>query len=142
MIKQLTVYCDGACPSNPGPMGWAAIAVQHTGGQSVLCKAYTGKAPWGTDNLAELLAILEALKRLEPRDQPVTILSDSLWAVTVAKHLHIPHVYLTVAQEIWNRIEGLQANVTIESATSSPGFGRSGASIARSGWTASLSFHW
>ncbi len=69
--KQITIYTDGACLGNPGPGGWAAIAMY--GGKE---RTISGHAPATTNNRMELQAAIEGLKLLrEPCN--VTIYTDS-----------------------------------------------------------------
>ena len=55
-MKEVTIYCDGACSYNPGPGGWGAILIykQH---QTRL----SGYQPNTTNNRMELTAAIEAL---------------------------------------------------------------------------------
>lgn len=69
-------YTDGACSGNPGPGGWAVIAVEN--------KRITNE--WGgfenntTNNRMELRAAIEALKSLRPLES-ATILVDSTYVM-------------------------------------------------------------
>jgi len=71
----LEIYCDGACKPNPGVMGWAAVVV--SGGEIV--QEITGGGEKGTNNTAEMLAVLEGLKQVEtePADGKAVIYTDS-----------------------------------------------------------------
>lgn len=59
MMKNVTIYTDGACSGNPGPGGWAALLLYGTQ-ERVL----TGAEPLTTNNRMELMAALEALRAL------------------------------------------------------------------------------
>lgn len=72
----IVVSTDGSCLRNPGgAIGWAWV--NHTGGQAA------GGAPSGTNQIAELRAILEAVAA-HPGDEPLMIESDSQYAIKCA----------------------------------------------------------
>jgi ribonuclease HI len=71
-VKQVTVYTDGACSGNPGPGGHAAVLVY--GGHH---KVVSGRSPDTTNNVEELLAVLDGLRALKGACH-VTIVTDSL----------------------------------------------------------------
>ncbi|MBQ8093874.1 MAG: ribonuclease HI [Clostridia bacterium] len=74
-MKEIAVYTDGACSGNPGPGGWACVLMY---GEHV--KELSGYEPETTNNRMEMLAAIEALKKLkEPCS--VTIHSDSAYLV-------------------------------------------------------------
>jgi ribonuclease HI len=71
-----TIYCDGSCLGNPGPSAWGAVirapqaeATEHSG--------FIGH---GTNQVAELTAAIEALKRT-PVGVEVHLFSDSEYLV-------------------------------------------------------------
>ncbi len=68
-------YTDGACTGNPGPAG-VGVVLQHEG----RCDERSEFLGEGTNNIAELTAILRAL---EMTDQPVIIHTDSQYAIGV-----------------------------------------------------------
>src|SRR5690606_4057587 len=71
-------YTDGACTGNPGPMGLGVVILD--GGERREIAEYRGI---GTNNIAELTAILRALEAVAPeaRGRPVVIHSDSSYAI-------------------------------------------------------------
>jgi len=71
-------YTDGACTGNPGPAGsgWVLVA---PGGSPVESYAYLGE---GTNNIAELTAILRALQAV-PKDESLVVHTDSQYAIGV-----------------------------------------------------------
>ncbi len=73
MMKEVTIYTDGACSHNPGPGGWAAVLI-YKGSE----KRISGFVPDTTNNRMELSAVLEALKALK---EPciVTVHTDSAY---------------------------------------------------------------
>lgn len=72
----MRVATDGGCHPNPGgPGGWAWVGEDGTYG--------CGSFPSGTNNIAELMAIKEAL--LAHPDEPITILYDSQYAANAVK---------------------------------------------------------
>ncbi|MGW4364831.1 ribonuclease H family protein [Nocardia takedensis] len=69
----IIVSTDGSCLRNPGgAIGWAWV--NHEGGSG------HGGAPTGTNQVAELRAILEAILA-HPGSEPLLIESDSLYAI-------------------------------------------------------------
>ena len=86
-------YTDGACIQNPGgPAGWSVIlvSVDHVDGERIRegaprieCYGHIPASPNTTNNRAEIAAVLAALC-LAPRDQPLTIHSDSEYTIKVA----------------------------------------------------------
>jgi ribonuclease HI len=74
-LKEVTIYTDGACSGNPGPGGWGALMM--FGDQS---KQFSGAEPNTTNNRMELVAAIEALKKLK---EPCTVklYSDSAYLV-------------------------------------------------------------
>ena len=69
----ITVSTDGSCLRNPGgAIGWAWV--DHAGGSAA------GGLVSGTNQVAELMAVLEAI-RSHPGDQPLVIQADSQYAI-------------------------------------------------------------
>jgi ribonuclease HI len=72
----ITVSTDGSCLRNPGgPIGWAWV--NHTGA------ADSGGAVSGTNQIAELMAVLHAIEA-HPGTEPMVIESDSQYAIKCA----------------------------------------------------------
>jgi ribonuclease HI len=69
------VYTDGACTGNPGPAGIGVVILD--GGQRRELSEYLGV---GTNNIAELMAIVRALEEV-PADRTVVIHADSSYAL-------------------------------------------------------------
>ncbi len=87
-------YTDGACIKNPGgPAGWSVIlsSIDNVVDENILedtprIESY-GHIPPSlntTNNRAEIAAVLAALC-IAPRDQPLTIYSDSEYTIKVAQ---------------------------------------------------------
>ncbi|HEX4352109.1 MAG TPA: ribonuclease H [Polyangiales bacterium] len=72
------VYADGACSGNPGPAG-VGVVVQDGSARRELSQ-YLGQ---GTNNIAELTAILEAVEALRDVARPIRIHTDSQYAIGV-----------------------------------------------------------
>ena len=62
MAKYVSLYTDGSCAPNPGPGGWAAVAVYSNG----CVEEFSGGVGRTTNNRMEMTAALEGLLRLEP----------------------------------------------------------------------------
>ncbi len=71
-------YTDGACTGNPGPAGSGTIVIAP-GGKIRESYAYLGE---GTNNVAELTAILNALV-VTPIEEPLVVHTDSQYAIGV-----------------------------------------------------------
>jgi ribonuclease HI len=74
----IIVYADGACSGNPGPAG-IGVVVQDGSVRRELSQ-YLGH---GTNNIAELTAILEAARVIEQPERPVRIHTDSRYSIGV-----------------------------------------------------------
>ncbi len=74
-MKKVIIYTDGACSGNPGPGGWGAV---------LMCdgtkKEISGAQKDTTNNIMEIMAVLEALKMLKFECE-VEIYSDSAYVV-------------------------------------------------------------
>ena len=68
MIK---IYTDGSCLENPGNGGWAAIIIDNEN-----TKKISGNKKNTTNNRMELMAPINALKRIDPKDE-IEIYTDS-----------------------------------------------------------------
>lgn len=74
-MKKVTIYTDGACSKNPGPGGWGAILIYNGKTKEIFgCNADT------TNNIMELTAAIEALKRLKEVCE-VDLYSDSAYVI-------------------------------------------------------------
>jgi ribonuclease HI len=74
-MKQITIWCDGACSGNPGPGGWAAI-LDYSGNR----KEIVGGSQNTTNNQMELTSAIEALGRLKEPCQ-IELYSDSQYLI-------------------------------------------------------------
>jgi ribonuclease HI len=71
----IIVYTDGACSGNPGPAGIGVVILD--GGKRRELSEYLGT---GTNNIAELMAIVRALEEV-PRDRTIVLHADSSYAL-------------------------------------------------------------
>jgi ribonuclease HI len=71
----IIVYTDGACSGNPGPCGIGVVILD--GGKRRELSEYLGT---GTNNIAELMAIVRALEEV-PRDRTIVLHADSSYAL-------------------------------------------------------------
>jgi ribonuclease HI len=72
-------YADGACSGNPGPAGLGVVVID--GPTRVELSEYLGQ---GTNNVAELTAVLRALGEVAP-ERPMTIHTDSQYTIGVVQ---------------------------------------------------------
>lgn len=70
-MNPIIIYTDGACSGNPGPGGWAYVALEGEGRRES-----SGGERLTTNNRMELVAVIEALKSATP-GRPVEIRTDS-----------------------------------------------------------------
>ncbi len=70
------VWTDGACEGNPGPAGLGVVIIDGTEHREL--SEYLGQ---GTNNIAELTAILRGLETIEDRKRPVVVYSDSQYSI-------------------------------------------------------------
>ncbi|MDI3290549.1 ribonuclease H [Polyangium sp. 15x6] len=75
---QLVAYADGACTGNPGPAGLGVVVVD--GDRRIEISEYLGN---GTNNIAELTAILRAVGAVEDTGKPLLVRTDSQYAIGV-----------------------------------------------------------
>lgn len=72
------IWCDGGCaPTNPGPCSWGALIESPEGERTEHCGFIQ---PMGTNNIAELTAAIEALRRI-PEGAEVILCSDSQYTL-------------------------------------------------------------
>lgn len=70
------VWTDGACSGNPGPCGIGVVVIDGTDQKEI--SEYLGE---GTNNIAELTAILRGLETVTDRKRPVVVYSDSAYSI-------------------------------------------------------------
>ena len=70
------VWTDGACTGNPGPAGLGVVIVDGENKEEI--SEYLGQ---GTNNIAELTAILRGLERVRDRERAVRVYSDSAYSI-------------------------------------------------------------
>lgn len=95
--RSTVAYTDGACIRNPGgPAGWGVILVSEDkvidgnireGAPRIESHGHIPESPNTTNNRAEIAAVLAALC-IAPRDQPLTIYSDSEYVIKVAQGVY------------------------------------------------------
>ena len=70
------VWTDGACTGNPGPAGLGVVIID--GRERRELSEYLGQ---GTNNIAELMAILRGLEEVQDKSRPVIVYSDSAYSI-------------------------------------------------------------
>jgi len=70
------VWTDGACSGNPGPCGVGVVVID--GKEQKEISEYLGE---GTNNIAELTAILRGLQTVTDRARTVIVYSDSAYSI-------------------------------------------------------------
>lgn len=74
----IQVWTDGACSGNPGPAGLGVVIID--GKERRELSEYLGQ---GTNNIAELTAILRGLQEVADRDKQVFVYTDSEYSIGV-----------------------------------------------------------
>jgi len=74
-MKEVILYSDGACSSNPGPGGWGTI-MEYNGTRKEFSDGYK----FTTNNRMELMGVIEPLRLLKEPCK-VTIYTDSQYIV-------------------------------------------------------------
>ncbi len=75
---KILIYTDGSALGNPGPGGYGII-MKTADGQ--LEKEFSKGYKLTTNNRMELMAIIDALKKIKNKDWPVEIYTDSKYVV-------------------------------------------------------------
>jgi ribonuclease HI len=96
---QIVAYTDGACSGNPGPAGLGVVLLH--GGERRELSEYLGV---GTNNIAELTAILRALEAHEG-EQPLLVHTDSQYAIGVLTKNWKPKANQELIQRIKERMQ-------------------------------------
>jgi ribonuclease HI len=74
----IQVWTDGACSGNPGPAGLGVVIID--GKHRKELSEYLGE---GTNNIAELTAILRGLEAIADKQRPVVVFSDSSYSIDI-----------------------------------------------------------
>lgn len=72
----IQVWTDGACTGNPGPAGVGVVIIDGT--HRTELSEYLGE---GTNNIAELTAILRGLESVKDKSRHVVVYSDSAYSI-------------------------------------------------------------
>ncbi len=76
-LNSILIFTDGACSGNPGPGGWAAVIATPEGEVTEL----GGGADQSTNNEMEMMAAVQALKKIRQMPGPVTFYTDSTYVI-------------------------------------------------------------
>jgi ribonuclease HI len=76
--KEIRVYTDGSSRGNPGPGGYGIVMEQKG---SNYFKEFSEGFRKTTNNRMELLAVVEALKKIKKENQKIIIYTDSKYVV-------------------------------------------------------------
>lgn len=96
----IRVYTDGASSGNPGPSGIGVLLIYKDHKKEI--SESIGHA---TNNIAELTAILAALKELKRHDLPVRIFSDSTYSIGLLTQNWKPQKNRELVAEIKRRMK-------------------------------------
>lgn len=76
--NEILAYADGACSGNPGPAGLGVVMFWDDHRQEL--SEFLGD---GTNNIAELTAILRVLEAAPDKSRPVHIYTDSMYSIGI-----------------------------------------------------------
>src|SRR5262245_11689598 len=94
--EPIHVWTDGACKYNPGPAGIGVVIIDGKHRREV--SEYIGE---GTNNIAELTAILRGLELVRDREQrPVIVYSDSAYSIGLLTKPWKPKANVDLVQEL------------------------------------------
>ena len=80
---KIYIFTDGACSGNPGPMGIGYVYVYIDGMGKEVTKEVSEGIGNGTNNIAELTAIKQALTGVKRKDVSTIVCTDSSYSVGV-----------------------------------------------------------
>ena len=75
MLKEVSLYTDGACTGNPGPGGYGVVLVYSTQRKEI-----SGGYRRTTNNRMELMSVIKGLEALKERCK-ISVFSDSRYVV-------------------------------------------------------------
>lgn len=96
-------YTDGACSGNPGPAGLGVVLLNGSSRREL--SEYLGT---GTNNVAELTAILRALEAIEAPEESVHVHTDSQYAIGVLQKGWKPKVNVELITGIKARMKAFK----------------------------------
>lgn len=81
MNKSIHIYTDGSCDPNPGPGGWAFVALYKN-----FEMVDSGGLKYTTNNIMEITAVIEAIKFGNEigTDVELRIFTDSMYVINCA----------------------------------------------------------
>ncbi len=89
------VWTDGGCIPNPGPAGIGVVIVDGKERREI--SEYLGM---GTNNIAELTAIVRGLQALPDKTRPVVVYSDSQYAIGLLTQNWKPKANIELVAEL------------------------------------------
>lgn len=119
-MHKVTIYTDGACKGNPGPSGWAYCITMSNSPDKYAIRS--GCIVQGTNNIAELTAVIEALSALK-YSCIVDLYSDSMYVINGCtdwlnkwrKNGYVNSQKRTIENvELWKRIDCLMSKHNIK----------------------------
>jgi ribonuclease HI len=98
--EAVVIYTDGACTGNPGPAGVGAVLLYR--GHRKEISEYLGQ---GTNNVAELTAVLRALETVKNPALPVDLCIDSEYVIGVLARGWRPKANRALVQALHREME-------------------------------------
>jgi ribonuclease HI len=89
------VWTDGGCIPNPGPAGIGVVVIDGDDRKEI--SEYLGQ---GTNNIAELTAIVRGLETVADRTRPVVVYSDSQYAIGLLTQNWKPKANIELVAEL------------------------------------------
>lgn len=101
--RVICVYTDGSCSGNPGPMG---VGIYLTFGKHR--KRISKHIGDGTNNIAELTAILVGLENIKDSTKEIQIYTDSLYCIGIFTKNWKPKKNIELINEIKEKLKEFQ----------------------------------
>lgn len=100
------LWTDGACKGNPGPMGIGMLLLNE---KEVIVRQWSRHLGQGTNNIAELMAILEGAKFcVNQKLDKVTLYTDSQYSIGVLSLNWKAKANVELIKEIKNTLAGIK----------------------------------
>ncbi len=94
-MNEITIYADGCCLGNPGPMGIGAVLLYEKAKREI--SQAKGN---GTNNRAEMLAVIEGVRAVKKRPEcQIQVFTDSQLTVKVLSGEWNPSKNLDLVEE-------------------------------------------
>jgi ribonuclease HI len=102
----VVAYADGACSGNPGPAGLGVVLID--GARRVEISEYLGE---GTNNIAELTAVLRAIEEVDDPGRTLVIRTDSQYTIGVLQKGWKAKANVDLIEELRDTLKGRSVQI-------------------------------